>query len=372
MGSFDELLRKLYYTVNLPSSLASVRKLYQYAKRENPSIKYRDVQTFLRGEIVYTVHKPVIRNFKRNKIICTNMYEFSYSDLIDYSSYKDENDGYAFILCAIDGFSRFAKIVGLKRKDGNSVATALDSIFTRETPVNIITDNGREYNNSQVLNWCRENDVNLIAYADDKIKSSMAERLIRTLKSKIHKVFSMRGNHRWIDIIESVIESYNLSYHRIIRMCPNDVTPFHRKRLLKILYGVDSVLQLLPKTISSPVNDTVRLVRSKAIFDKGYLPTHTEETFKVVNKYSKNTFPMYSIEDKNKQPIKGKFYKQEIQTVLEPADTYFRIEKILGSRKRNGKTEYKVRWLGYTSLFDSYVSAEEVKNFEGIANGSSQ
>ena len=365
------MLNRLYYTVKLPSALSSVKKLYQYAKRENPSIKYKDVQTFLKSQTVYTIHKPVIRNFKRNKIICINLFEYSFSDLIDYSQYKSENGGFAYILCTIDGFSRYAKAHALKRKDGLSIRNALDSVFPRETPVHILTDNGREYNNKIVLNWCKENDVNLIAYADDKIKSSMAERFIRTLKSKIHKVFSTKGDHKWIDILQDVVESYNNSYHRVIKMSPVNVTPYHRKNILKNIYGVDSVLELLPKeTFITHPNDRVRLVRSKATFDKSYHPTHTEETFDIVKRYPKSNYPMFSIKDKKNELIKGKFYKQEIQPVIETSDTYFRIEKILGKRTRRGIKEVKVRWLGYSPLFDSYIPEGQVANFSNLHNES--
>lgn len=372
MAQFDELLKRLYYTPRFSCSFSSVKKLYDYAKRENPSIRYSDVRHFLKGELVYTIHKPATYNFKRNKVVCVNIHEYSFSDLIDYSHYKNENDGYSYILCVIDGFSRLANAHAMKRKDGRSIRDGLDLLFPRETPVNILTDNGKEYKNSTVAEWCRENSVNLIAYADEKIKSSLAERLIRTLKTKIHKFFSSTGKHRWIDVLSDIVDSYNNSYHRVIKMRPIDVTPFHRKKLLKVLYNVENVLDLLPNANKSRISrsDAVRLVRQRATFHKGYQPTHTEESFTIVDKYSKSNQPMFTVKDKNNELIKGKFYEKEMQSVLESANTYFRIEKILSSRRRHGKLEYKVRWLGYGPLFDSYVSADEVANFKRLTNGS--
>jgi len=52
--------------------------------------------------------------------------------------------------------------------------------------------------------------------------------------------------------------------------------------------------------------------------------------------------------------IKGKFYTEELQVVKE--DEVFKIEKVIETRRRHGKVEYLVRWLGYPPKFDSWVT----------------
>jgi hypothetical protein len=40
----------------------------------------------------------------------------------------------------------------------------------------------------------------------------------------------------------------------------------------------------------------------------------------------------------------------------------YQIKKILKSRTRKGKRQLLVRWLGYNSDFDSWVSVEDINN----------
>jgi hypothetical protein len=65
--------------------------------------------------------------------------------------------------------------------------------------------------------------------------------------------------------------------------------------------------------------------------------------------------PTYELIDYDGEAIKGKFYEQELQKVSKEEDT-FKIEQILKTRKKAGKTEYFVKWLGYPAKFNSWVS----------------
>ena len=55
------------------------------------------------------------------------------------------------------------------------------------------------------------------------------------------------------------------------------------------------------------------------------------------------------------EPIKGKFYEQELQKIVKTDDVYG-IEKVLKTRKRNGRLEFFVRWRGFPDKFNSWVS----------------
>ena len=88
-------------------------------------------------------------------------------------------------------------------------------------------------------------------------------------------------------------------------------------------------------------------------FKKGYLPSWTRELFKVVNIFPTDP-TTYRIVDYDGEAIKGKFYAEELQVVKE--NDVFKVEKVIKTRRRHGKVEYLVRWLGYPPKFDSWVS----------------
>ena len=54
-------------------------------------------------------------------------------------------------------------------------------------------------------------------------KSVVAERFIRTLKSKIYKYMTSISKHMYIDKLDDIVNDYNNTYHTIIKMKPIDV-----------------------------------------------------------------------------------------------------------------------------------------------------
>ena len=55
-------------------------------------------------------------------------------------------------------------------------------------------------------------------------KSVVAERFIRTLKNKIFKYMTAISKNVYIDILDDIVNKYNNTVHRIIKMKPIDVT----------------------------------------------------------------------------------------------------------------------------------------------------
>ena len=108
--------------------------------------------------------------------------------------------------------------------------------------------------------------------------------------------------------------------------------------------------------------DLVRISKHKGIFDKGYTPNWLEEYFKVIKVISREPI-VYKIEDLNGEPVKGIFYKEELQHVVKSDDYYF-IDKILRKRELNGKIEYFVSWRGFPPSFNSWVTEDDVKRIK--------
>ena len=54
-------------------------------------------------------------------------------------------------------------------------------------------------------------------------KSAVAERFIRTLKSKIYKYMTSISKNVYIDKLDDIADKYNNTYHTTIKMKPIDV-----------------------------------------------------------------------------------------------------------------------------------------------------
>ena len=54
-------------------------------------------------------------------------------------------------------------------------------------------------------------------------KSVVAERFIRTLKNKIYKYMTEISKNIYINKLDDIVNQYNNTYHRIIKMKPVDV-----------------------------------------------------------------------------------------------------------------------------------------------------
>ena len=75
-----------------------------------------------------------------------------------------------------------------KRQKGVSIVNAFQKIIddSKRKPNKIWVDKGSEFYNNPLKKWLQESDIVMYA-TNNEGKSVIAERLIRTLKTKIHK-----------------------------------------------------------------------------------------------------------------------------------------------------------------------------------------
>ena len=151
---------------------------------------------------------------------------------------------------------------------------------------------------------------------NNKGKSVVAERFIRTLKNKIYKYMTSISKSVYIDKLDDIVKDYNNTYHTSITMKSVDV---------KDNTYIDFKKEVNDKNTKFKVGDQVRISKRKNIFTKGYMPNWSEEIF--IIKKVKNTVPWrYVINDLNGEEIIGTFYENELQKTDQKE---FRIKKYL-------------------------------------------
>ena len=143
-------------------------------------------------------------------------------------------------------------------------------------------------------------------------KASMAERFIRTLKTRIERFFTESGTFRWVDVLQDLSEAINNSENRTIGMAPNEVTDENRKKVFEKLYGRKN----LPPICRYKEGDKVRLPSKKSVFDKGYKANWTDEIFEVVGVFNDGDVCYYSVRNSEGHTLTRKYYAEELNLVL--------------------------------------------------------
>ena len=164
------------------------------------------------------------------------------------------------------------------------------------------------------------------------------------MKNKIFKRITAASTNVYFDVLDDIVNKYNNTVHRSIKMKPMDVT-FNSYAE----YSEDSNVTK-PK---SQAGDHVRISKYKNILAKGYTQNWSEEFF-IVGK-TKNIVPWTSvISDLNGEPITGRFYKKKLQKTNQKE---FIIEKII---KRKGDKLY-VKWKGCDNSFNSWINKKDLE-----------
>ena len=287
-------------------------------------------------QLAEELHKPIIKKFEKRKVHTAFKDNIWGADLADMQLLSRYNKGIRFLLCVIDIFSKYAWVVPLKDKKGVSIATAFQSILKQSNrkPNKIWVDKGSESYNASFKKWLQDNDIAMYS-TNNEGKSVVAERFIRTLKSKIYKYMTSISKNVYIDKLDDIVNEYNNTYHTTIKMKPIDV---------KDNTYINTDKEINNKDPKFKVGDRVRISNYKNIFAKGYTLNWSEEVF--VIKKVKNTVPWtYVINDLNREEIIGTFYEKELQKTNQEE---FRIEKVI---KRKGDKIY-VKWKGYDNSFN--------------------
>ena len=198
----------------------------------------------------------------------------------------------------------------VKRKSAENVAAAFESIFNEfdHFPNSLITDQGHEFFNAKVREVFQIYGINhYYLKTKTKWKTAMAERVIRTLKTRFQRYFYQNKTKNWIDILAQVVDNYNHTPHRSIGMKPVEVTLQNSARVYKKMFG-DVDIKTLPRLAKG---DKVRLLRDKDIFAKGYTPNWTEEIYLISDVRQKAGVVWYIVSKIDGEKVPGiKYYYQ--------------------------------------------------------------
>ena len=81
-------------------------------------------------QLAEELHKP-IRKFKKREVYSAFKDNIWAADLADIQLISKFNKGFRFLLCVIDIYSKYARVVPLKDKKGVSIVNAFQSILNK-------------------------------------------------------------------------------------------------------------------------------------------------------------------------------------------------------------------------------------------------
>ncbi len=346
-----------YYNPKLPGSLSGVDKFY----RSQKDATRREVRHWLRGEEAYTLHKPVRYHFRRNRVIVSGIDAQWDADLMQMTQQPD--NGYQYILVAIDILSRYVWTQPLKNKTGKEVSQAFQNIFAEgRVPKKIRTDRGTEFTNRLSQQTFQKHGVHHFL-TNNEVKANYAERVIRTLKLRLKRYETWKQTHKWKNIMSDITESYNNSYHRSIKRAPSSVNKENEAEVWMVQYATPQT-ETKDGPFKFQVGDYIRISHLRRMFQREYDERYTGEIFKINSRLKRDGLNVYTLNDFYDEKVEGTFYEPELQLITVDPGSVYKVEKVLRSRKRKGyEKEHLIRWRHWPPKFDSWVKASDLKDY---------
>ena len=111
----------------------------------------------------------------------------------------------------------------------------------------------------------------------------------------------------YIDKLDDIVNEYNNTYHRTIKMKPVDVKDNTYIDSMELHSGKE----VNNKDPEFKIGDHVRISKYRNIFAKGYMPNWSEEVF-IISKIKNTVSWTYIINDLNGEEIIGSFMEKKI------------------------------------------------------------
>jgi len=154
----DEL-KDYYYDISKPGAFSGQQQFLRSLKSQRIEHDSKQVTEWLKKQEPYSLHRPLKKIFKRNRVIVPGIDDTWQIDLVDMRKFAKLNRGNHYILTIIDVFSKFAWAVPVHRKTGNFTTKAFKQVLfnSKRCPKKIQFDKGNEFLNSSFKKLLTEN-----------------------------------------------------------------------------------------------------------------------------------------------------------------------------------------------------------------------
>ena len=218
--------------------------MYHNIKDQGQAISRGDIKKWLSKQTTYSLYRKAVRKFKRPKVIVPTKRYMLDSDTANYEKYASSNDRYKHIDVFIDILSHFLHTVPLKSLTSREMAEAMRKVLESNRPTLLRSDRGKEYAD-KAAKFMGDQGVKHITTSDHS-KANYAERVIRTIKTKLGRYMTYNKTRRWIDALANITDSYINTYDRTIKMSPKEALVSEDPVLWKTQYETQKSEEKLP------------------------------------------------------------------------------------------------------------------------------
>jgi len=247
-------LEDYYKKFNFPASSTFLKLL------KNEGLKYTkdEVDKFIKGRTEQ--QQTTIKTEKRKdlgKIVSFYPLSLVQMDIYDLAKYYKDNQGYKYILCFADVYSRKVWAYKMKNKDNDNVFDSFkqfikDSDLKKYKPTTLMSDHDSTFTNSKFKEILKENEIfQTLNIKDDHHALGLIDSFARTLKKTFTRIFLNNGNSNWIKNHRTI---YDINYEKSLKN------------------NVESDIH---------VNDKVRILQKKNQFQKGTEARYSDDVYTV-------------------------------------------------------------------------------------------
>ena len=276
-------LEDYYKKYNFPASSTFLKLL------KNEGLKYTkdEVDKFIKGKTEQ--QQTTIKTEKRKdlgKLVSYYPLSLIQMDIFDLAKYNKENQGYKYILCIVDVYSRKVWTYKMKNKDNINVFESFqqfikDSNIEKYKPTMIMSDHDSTFTSTQFKEILNKYDIiQKLNIKDDHHALGLIDSFARTLKKTLTRIFLSNNNSNWVKQIDEVVDNFNkMPNSAINNITPNDA---FKEKNHRTIYDINYEKSLKNNSTVSDidVNDKVRILTKKQ-FQKGTESRYSDTVYTV-------------------------------------------------------------------------------------------
>ena len=348
------------YTSDKPHSYGGKYRAYEYYTNDDKNkiddaFKTSDIYSRFKQHKKAKTYSPIYVRSKRELFQCDTTF-FTADRLVE------ANNGFAYLLCIIDVFSKMAWVYPMKNVNCKATVSCLKDVFRKcgKIPEKIQTDKGSEFKCTEFKKLMSDNHINHFFSTSDR-KCAVVERFNLTIQQLLYELMANYNSYAWTNLLPQAMQIYLNRKHRTIQMSPHDAEKNENQKKLKKLYSTKyEKAENDKKKPKFKVGETVRIWLKRTTFHRGYYENYTREYFKIDKVLNNLPVIRYKLKDILDENIEGTFFEDEL-VAYTPTNDVYNIEKIIQSRGKGKNKQHLVKWEGWPSKFNSWVPDSELK-----------